>query len=445
VPPKPSKSSPTAGLLIGLILTLAAVVVYSVYITAQVRGLRQLQNELGDRNRKDSLQLLRIQNDLNSLALAMRDMLDADEPYPLAAWSAQFERIRGDLDDALQKEESFAVVESSVEQRTFLRSSMQQFWDASERIFALARTGHEREARDQIRLSLQARLAALSTSVARLLVQNNETEQQASVRVGRIYERVQNRVYLFLTATLLAITLTSFYVIRANRRFFSRLAELSGQRRELAQKLISTQESTLLNISRELHDEFGQVLTAMGTMLKRAEKHAPEGSTLRTDLVEIEGIAQSSLNSVRGLSQALHPVMLEEAGLERTIEWYLPMFQRQTGIQVSYVKSGSDFAAEGSDNVHIYRILQEALNNVVKHSEAKEAWVRAMALPDTLQLEVEDHGGGFAPKPGHRGIGLVAMRERAGLMGGVLSIEKPEAGGTKVRLVVPKIKQEPHV
>jgi hypothetical protein len=90
--------------LLGLIVTLGVVVAYSAYITWQVAGLRKLQSELIDRNRKDSLQLLRIQNDLNLLAVAMRDMIDSDEPYPLTAWSAQFQRIRTDLDDAMRLE-----------------------------------------------------------------------------------------------------------------------------------------------------------------------------------------------------------------------------------------------------------------------------------------------------------------------------------------------------
>src|SRR5262249_49528627 len=93
--------SPTRALLLGLIITLAAVVAYSAYITVQVSGLRRLQSELVDRNRKDSLQLLRLQNDLNTAALAMRDMLDANQPYPLSAYSTQFDRIRADLDAAL--------------------------------------------------------------------------------------------------------------------------------------------------------------------------------------------------------------------------------------------------------------------------------------------------------------------------------------------------------
>ena len=416
---------------------MAAVVAYSYYITAQISGLRRLQAELADRNRKDSLQLLRIQNDLNSLALAMRDMIDADEPYPISAWSAQFERIHGDLDDALRREEAVAVVENSADQRSYLRASLSQFWEATDRTFSLARSGNDKDAREEIRLSLQARLAGINTAVARLLVQNNETEEQAAARVGAIYDRVQDRVYAFLTVTLLAIVLTSFYVIHANRRLFDRLAVLSGQRSELAQKLISTQESTLLHISRELHDEFGQVLTAMGSMLKRAGNHAPEGSTLRTDLREVSEIAQSSLNNVRSLSQALHPVMLDEAGFERTVAWYLPTWERQSGIAVSYEKTGVPTKLSGSAGVHAYRILQEALNNVARHSGARQAWVRLRFLPGNLQLEVEDHGKGFAPPSGHHGIGLVAMRERAQLMGGALAVQNLSTGGTVVRLELP--------
>ncbi len=133
--------SPTAGLLLGLVITLTAVVTYSWYITRQMTALRALQADLADRNRKDSLQLLRIQNDLNSLGLAMRDMLDTEERYPLTAWSAQFDRVRLDLDDALRLQADVAVAERTPEQRRYLAQSVSQFWDASDRIFGLAKEG----------------------------------------------------------------------------------------------------------------------------------------------------------------------------------------------------------------------------------------------------------------------------------------------------------------
>ena len=422
----------------GLIVTLAAVVAYSGYITRQISGLRALQNNLVDRNRKDSLQLLRIQNDLNSLALAMRDMLDNTEPYPLTAWSAQFQRIRADLDDALRREEQVAVADRTPEQRQYLGNSVAQFWDAVDRTFALARDGKQDEARTQIQLSLQARQAALSTAVARLLVQNNESEEQAAQKIAGIYARVQRQVYLFLTATLLAILLTSLYLIRSNRQLFAQLALLSEQRSELAQKLISTQESTLRHISRELHDEFGQILTAVGSMLTRARNHTPEGSPLRTELREVCQIAQGTLDRVRSLSQALHPVMLDESGLEATLDWYLPVVERQSGIHISYEKSGEPFRVDGNAAIHVYRVLQEALNNVTRHSGANEAWVRLRFLAEALEVEVEDHGAGFKGQKATQGIGLVAMRERAELLASRIEFTSPSQGGVLVRLRVPR-------
>jgi len=434
--------SPTKILLLGLVITLAAVLAYAFYITVQLSGLRRLQSELVERNRKDSLQLLRVQNDLNLIGLAMRDMLDAGEPYPLVAWSAQFDRIHEDLGAGLRLEEQFASASRTAEQRQYLSQSVMQFWDAVNRMFALASAGKDDEAREQIRLTLQARQEALSTAVSRLLVQNNEGEQQSAARIAAIYDGVQRQLYFFLGATLIAIVLTSLYLIRTNRQIFARLEELSAQRSDLAQKLIATQESTLRHISRELHDEFGQVLTAIGAMLSRAGKTAPEGSALRDDLQEVREVAQTTLNNIRSLSQALHPVLLEEAGMQSTLDWYVSTMERQTGITVHYEKTGTSFAVEAGAGVHIYRIAQEALNNVVRHAETKEVWVRLKFLPENLELEVEDHGKGFIRESGQRGIGLVAMRERAELVSGRLVVLPAVGGGTLVQLNIPRAKLE---
>lgn len=419
------------------------VVVYSWYISGQISGLRRLQTELTDRNRRESLQLLRIQNDLNQLGLAMRDMLDTSGPYPLHAWSAQFERIRADLDDALAQQKEIATARGALgaqrsrDQDDYLTSAIVQFWDAVNRMFATARGGNEQEARAQIRLSLQARQASLSTAVARLLVQNNESEAAVAQQVQAIYGRVQRQVYWFLAAILVAIAGTSLYLIRSNRRLFAELAALSNERREIAQKLMATREATLREIARELHDEFGQLLTAMGSMLNRATRQLPESSPTREDLREVAEIAQSALDNVRGLSQTLHPSILEELGLESTIDWYLSTFEKQFGIEVSYQRHGDPIVVDEHTGIHVYRVLQEALGNVARHSGAKRASVRLRSTGDTLELEVEDHGTGLATDRSQRGLGLVAMRERAELLGGTVEFARPPQGGTLVRLRVP--------
>jgi signal transduction histidine kinase len=437
----PSRSaegrSPTPALLLGLIVTLLAVIAVSWYTTRQMSGLRLLQTDLADRNRTDSLQLLRIQNDLNSLGLAMRDMLDGDEPYPLTAWAAQFDRIRVDLESALARESEVAVMRRTPEQSQYLASSLSQFWDAANRIFAVAASGHDADARAQIRLSLQARQSALSTAVARLLVENNEREEQTARRVQDIYAQVQRQIYVFLGGTFVVIALTSLYLIRSNRQLFARLSTLSNGRRELAQQLIATRESTLREISRELHDEFGQVLTAMGSMLGRAGKHAPEGSPLRAELREIGEIAQTTLDNVRGLSQSLHPSILEDAGLERTIDWYISTVERQLGVAVSYERFGHIPGMDNEMSIQVYRVLQESLSNVARHSGVREAWVRLRVDADVLELDVEDHGSGVGSTRARRGLGIVAMRERAALVGGTIEFLRPHQGGTLVRMRVP--------
>ena len=198
------------------------------------------------------------------------------------------------------------------------------------------------------------------------------------------------------------------------------MAELSDRRSELAQKLIATQESTLRYISRELHDEFGQILTAIGSMLGRAGAHAPEGSSLRADLQEVREITQNTLEKVRSLSQALHPVMLDEAGLEKTLDWYIPTVERQTGITISYEKSGNAICGGGQRR---RTSLPRGPGSVEQCSATlwRERGLGAIALfAARLEVEVEDHGKGFHGQPAKQGIGLVAMRERAELMEGQL-------------------------
>jgi hypothetical protein len=120
--------SPTSGLILGLVIIIVAVVAYSAYITRQISGLRALQTNVAERNRRDALQLLRIQNDLNLLSLTMRDILDDSQNYPVTAWPAQFQRIRIDLEDALQKEEALAVEPRNPGQRQYLAAELGQFW-----------------------------------------------------------------------------------------------------------------------------------------------------------------------------------------------------------------------------------------------------------------------------------------------------------------------------
>jgi len=426
-------SSPAPGLLLGLLITLVAVVVYSLYTASQIHQVRQIQQHLVDRNRRDSLQLLRIQDNLHALGLAMRDMLDESEPYPLTAWSTQIATIRRDLDDAIQKESQLSPSRST-DQVGYLKRSQEQFWDAFDRAFDTAKAGNEPGARRMIRDSLQSRQAALTSAVARLLVHNNEAEVEAATQISAVYDGVERNIYLFLAAMLCTIALTGTLLFYSNQRLFRRISDLSGQKSELSRRLITTQEETLRHVSRELHDEFGQILTAVGAMLRRAERNPAEH--LVSELHEVKAAAQDALDKVRSLSQSLQPVMLEEAGLLATLDWYFPVVEKQTDLKITYEKPAQAPAISSTKAIHIFRVIQESLNNVVRHSGSGTATVRLQTGTATT-VEIEDFGSGFDSAAAQKGIGLVAMRERSAMLGGTLELIRKPTSGMLVRLTIP--------
>jgi signal transduction histidine kinase len=250
---------------------------------------------------------------------------------------------------------------------------------------------------------------------------------------------VERNVYIFVAAMLVSLSLISLYLIYSNRRLFEQLASLSGERRDLARKLITMQEEVLRSISRELHDEFGQILTAIGAMLTRAARqNAPD--SFKEDIREVRDVAQHTLERVRGLSLVLHPSILDEGGLEQAIDWYLPVFQQQTGIAVAYNKTGASEPIPDTMAIHVYRVLQEALNNVAKHARCEKVSVSLHFRDREMELGVRDQGVGMVSadqRTGRRGIGMVAMRERAELLKGNIEFLHPSGGGTLVRLRVP--------
>lgn len=217
--------SPTPALLLGLLATLLAAAVYAAYTVRQINLVQGLQQDMIDRNRKDSLQLLRIQNDLGALSLAMRDILDQTEPYPLTAWSAQFDRLRRDLDESTRLEASLAL-ERTPQQAEYLADSMRRFWGSVDSMFAAAREGRDDEARHGITDTIQARLSALTAVVARSLVQNYESDQRVAARMGEIYSRVKRNVYLLLAAMLCFMVLIGLVLIASNFRLFQKITDL---------------------------------------------------------------------------------------------------------------------------------------------------------------------------------------------------------------------------
>jgi signal transduction histidine kinase len=440
-------NSPTARLLVGLLVTLIAVTVFSWYSLFQLSGLKQLQTKTIDGNREDSLQLLRVQNDLNTLGLHLRDMTDAQNSTAMGAYQKEFSRLRSDLEDAISKEARLAPVTRRPETQQVLIRSMQQFWGTADEVFRSASSGNEAQSRQLALTKLRGEQSHLADTLSRMLERNNEAEERADAQIAAIYLGVERDIYWFLAAVLLAIVGTSSYLIYSNRRIFEAMASLSRQRRVLAGKLIAVQEEVLRSVSRELHDEFGQILTAVGAMLARAErKGVPADSPLRTELSEVRQITHNTLEKMRSLSQMLHPAVLDDYGLAKAMEWYTEVFQRQTGITTNLAVSPAiPPRITGQPAIHCFRIVQEALNNAAKHSGTKQAEVELIFEATKLTINVRDFGRGMPTKKksGMPGLGQIAMQERAVLIQGTLTVSSALGRGTTVSLTMP-YRQDDH-
>jgi signal transduction histidine kinase len=433
--------NPSTRLIAGLLVTVGLILAFCLYTVREVASLRDEQTRISERNRLDSLQLLRIQNNLSELALSIRDMAERTEPYPLASWRQAFARRKLDLEQAIAAERALAPAVRPAAQQEQLLALVGRFWASLDQAFAEADAGREDQAIEVLRGGATGHLQAVVGMVSQFLVLNNRVQQEAAQTNRAIYGRVQREIFLLMGALLLIVGVTGAYGIRANRRAFEDVGRLSGELRSLSWKMMRMQEDLQESFSRELHDEFGQLLTAIGMLLGRVKRTLPPDSPLVADLEEVRGIVQETLERIRTESRMLHPVILDDFGLENALKWYVEQFGRQHGVTARFVKEGPIGVVSPEAAIHIYRIVQEALTNVSRHSGSTEAWVRLRQAEDRIALEIEDRGRGLPPeaerREGWQGIGLVSMRERAELMGGEFALVPAAGGGTIVRVGVP--------
>ena len=300
---------------------------------------------------------------------------------------------------------------------------MDRLWRSLDQVFAQAAGGDEDGALARVRTSVGAQHQELVGLVSQFLVLNNRVQEEASQRNREVYERVVREIVVLVAALLVLVALIGAYTIWANRQAFQEVARLSDQLRTLSWRMLRIQEDLQQSFSRELHDDFGQVFTAIGTLLGRIKRNLPADSSLVGDVEEVLGIAQQTLERIRVQSRLLHPTVLDDFGLEKAVEWYVEQFGRQHDIATHFDVAGPIGVVPTESNIHIYRIVQEALTNVSKHAGAKEAWVRLAQHNGRLALAIEDRGRGLpAGDAVARGVGLVSMRERAELMGGTFAI-----------------------
>jgi PAS domain S-box-containing protein len=207
--------------------------------------------------------------------------------------------------------------------------------------------------------------------------------------------------------------------------------------RHLSRRLVDVQENERRVIARELHDEIGQSLTALKIMVGQAIR-LPDNKT-KESLIEAEGLVSELLKQVRQLSLDLRPSMLDDLGLLPTLLWHFERFSSQTGIKINFQHKGLGKNLSGEINTTVYRIIQEALTNIVRYAGVTEAAVNINNINGILSIQVEDEGRGFNPDEldAKSSTGLSGMRERVLLLEGKLTLETSPGNGTRILVELP--------
>lgn len=334
-----------------------------------------------------------------------------------------------------------AIARLSNEVEQFHQRSMQVLADASGRTPAQVRDVLSR----QIGPHREAALA-MSEEIQAINRRAFIRQQSDVAEIQRLAEaQSRDRVGIAFVIGLGMLLLTSAYAARLESSLRAQLeldARISSELQQTAAKVLNAQEEERRTIARELHDEVGQALTAIRVELDVAERAIEGAGGSGAPLAEAQAITDSALQTVRNLTQLLHPAALDDLGLPAVIDASLRGLKRRYNIRGTLEQIDLPPRLPREIEIAAYRIVAEGITNVAKHARATRCDVRLTQLNDRLLVEVEDDGVGFIEDTDRpivaRGLGLVSIRERASRLGGTFNILSRPGGGTRLIVSLPE-------
>ncbi len=444
--PKKTRLSLRVLLLLGftgifLLWLVSAYVLVLRMVEADNRGAeiqsRFLRNE-------QLLSTVRAQTLLSSVYL--RDAVLDTTRGPVSDYQAQLHQIRLDVERALLKYVPRVNSEAERIQWQELQKELAQYWNSMMPVLTLERTPTAVEARIVLRDEIIPKRETIIRISDGIHAVNQHAFEEEQAELAALRQGLRRRVWQTSTITAFLGLGIAFMATRYAGRLESRIREQHThelvQKRELerlSSQLMQAQEDERRRIARELHDEVGQALTALKLELAIAGRSTPPSAS--SSLTEARAITDRALQSVRDMSQLLHPSMLDDLGLPDTATWYLRGFSRRTGITSELVVERLERRLDPEVESCTYRIIQEALTNVARHAEASLCRVEIARVDASLRIRIEDDGKGFDessdPTPTSRGLGLVGVRERVARLGGTLRVESNLGAGTRLMVDLP--------
>jgi two-component system sensor histidine kinase UhpB len=275
----------------------------------------------------------------------------------------------------------------------------------------------------------------VNSIVAKLIAEADRREMEAQSQIAQRVKELLQRSSLLLGGCLLLATGCSILTLRIATSLFSEMQRQASELGQVSWQMLHTQESVARRFSHELHDELGQSLAAVKANLGALDPARPTDPERLSDTKQL---VDEAISNVRELSQLLRPTILDDFGLDASLRWLADRFTQRTGITVHYE---SDFRGRLADQTetHLYRIAQEALTNVARHSGATEVWLKLAAEGSDILFDVRDNGKGMPLSREHRNgsLGLFSIEARARSTGGGMRIESADGAGVHIEVRFP--------
>ncbi len=312
-----------------------------------------------------------------------------------------------------------------------LRYELDVYWNSLDPVFEWTPQQKAALAYSFLRQQVLPRRNAVSSIMREIDALSARTFKYEEEKINASRREFQSYLRKMLAlAMLLSLGVAGVSIIRISRleRHSDdqrrRAENAENELRRLSHQLVQAQEEERKSISRELHDEIGQMLTGLRMELQNLEefRNVP-GDEFRIHLAETRAIAEQTMRSVRNLAMGLRPSMLDDLGLEPALRWQAREFERHSGVPVSVETDGDLGNLSESIRTCIYRVVQESLTNCARHAEASNVRITVKGNKNRINLTIQDDGKGFDPQDlGGRGFGLIGMEERVKKLGGTLAI-----------------------
>lgn len=437
-----------AALAIGFCVTLGLWLYTGYAFTTRIETVQRQATEVAGRYTRAQELLSTVRAQVLISSVRVRDALLNPEPQSLAGYRTQIEASYVTIANALSDYEPVMRSGNEGAQISRLLAEVQQFHETSMGVLTDAAGRSPAAVRDVLNSHIVPRreaALAISEEIQSLNRRAFIQQQNDIAEIHRVAEMDSRRgLGAALVIGLGVLLLTSGYASRLESRLrqqMQRDARISRELHETANKLIGAQEEERRTIARELHDEVGQVLTAIKVELSVAERSIVASGASAEALVEAQTITDGALQTVRNLAQLLHPAALDDLGLAAAIDASLRGLTRRHDIRAELHQVGMSERLPREVEVAAYRIVQEAITNIAKHAQARECHVHLTHLSDRLLVEVEDDGVGFRGDTetvsSDRGLGLVSVRERASRLGGTFNILSSPGHGTRLIVSLP--------